>query len=116
MHATRSYRPRRRSSRALTHVANWVCAAGLGFALASAHHLDRDAHEHHAQAHGWAVDQATTLGYAKAIAAREHRMELEAMRMCGSEHATVVWLDGGGHRCQLKNGRVMRRVHQVGAL
>ena len=101
------------AGRARTTLLNWLAAAALGFALAASHHLDRDAHERGIQGHGWATDSATTLAYARAIAAREYRRELAALQMCASEHATVVWLPDGSHRCKTKHGHLLATVHQV---
>lgn len=94
--------------RARTTLLNWLCAAALGFALAASHHLDRE----HAE-HGWAADSATVLREAQIVAAREHRRELRAQRMCGNEHATPMWIDEHTVRCATKGGYITRTVHQV---
>lgn len=101
---------------ARTLVLNWLAAGAIAFGLASAHHLDRDAHEaarHSAQGHGWATDSATLQAEARAVAAREHRRELAAQRLCGSEHATPIWIDERSMRCATKRGYITRAVHQV---
>jgi hypothetical protein len=99
----------RQHGRARTTLLNWLAAGALGFAMAASGHLDRqDDHPHN-----WAVDSATLLREARAVAAREHRRELAAQRLCGNEHATPIWIDEVTMRCATKRGHLLRTVHQV---